>query len=303
MSGKTVWPIIFGLVIINCFTLAYFLSKDDSMAAVVSGKNQESESIAVVGKKEITREDWMAELEERFGKETLEEMINFTVVEELAEKHSIKIPDKELDRELTIYKSMYNSLDNEHLTDTKELREQIRYSILLEELLTKDVEISDKELKAYYDSNKDLYSIEDSYHLFHIVTKTEEDALKVIEELKGGSSFEALASEKSIDEFTANEGGELGFVSENNDYLPSQYVVEAEKLKVDEWSKPIKSDLGYSVLLLKEKLDGVQYSYEDVKNQMRRQIALEQMESAVSVKPLWEEAGVTWFYGDNASKE
>ncbi|MCM3598922.1 peptidyl-prolyl cis-trans isomerase [Metabacillus idriensis] len=303
MSGKTVWPIIFGLVIINCFTLAYFLSKDDSMAAVVSGKNQESESIAVVGKKEITREDWMAELEERFGKETLEEMINFTVVEELAEKHSIKIPEEELDRELTIYKSMYNSLDNEHLTDTKELREQIRYSILLEELLTKDVEISDKELKAYYDSNKDLYSIEDSYHLFHIVTKTEKDALKVIEELKGGSSFEALASEKSIDEFTANEGGDLGFVSENNDYLPSQYVVEAEKLKVDEWSKPIKSDLGYSVLLLKEKLDGVQYSYEDVKNQMRRQIALEQMESAVSVKPLWEEAGVTWFYGDNASKE
>lgn len=303
MSGKTVWPIIFGLVIINCFTLAYFLSKDDSMAAVVSGENQESESIAVVGKKEITREDWMAELEERFGKETLEEMINFTVVEELAEKHSIKIPDEELDRELTIYKSMYNSLDNEHLTDTKELREQIRYSILLEELLTKDVEISDKELKAYYDSNKDLYSIEDSYHLFHIVTKTEEDALKVIEELKGGSSFEALASEKSIDEFTANEGGELGFVSKNNDYLPSQYVVEAEKLKVDEWSKPIKSDLGYSVLLLKEKLDGVQYSYEDVKSQMRRQIALEQMESAVSVKPLWEEAGVTWFYGDNASKE
>ncbi|MFY0761105.1 peptidyl-prolyl cis-trans isomerase [Metabacillus dongyingensis] len=302
MNGKAVWPIIFGLVIINCFTLAYFLSKDDSIAAVVSG-NQKSESIAVVGKKEITREDWMAELEERFGKETLEEMINFTVVEELAEKHSIKIPEEELERELTMYKSMYNSLDNERLTDTKELREQIRYSILLEELLTKDVEISDKELKAYYDSNKELYSIEDSYHLFHIVTETEEDALKVIEELKGGSSFEALAAEKSIDEFTANEGGELGFVSANNDYLPSQYVGEAEKLKINEWSHPIKSKLGYSVLLLKEKLDGVQYSYEDVKNQMRRQIALEQMESAVSVKPLWEEAGVTWFYDDDTSKE
>jgi foldase protein PrsA len=54
MNGKAVWPIIFGLVIINCFTLAYFLSKDDSIAAVVSG-NQKSESIAVVGKKEITR--------------------------------------------------------------------------------------------------------------------------------------------------------------------------------------------------------------------------------------------------------
>jgi foldase protein PrsA len=303
MSGKTFWPIIFGLVIINCFTLAYFLTKNDAVPALGNGAKQGSEEIAVIGKEEITREQWMAELEERFGKETLEEMVNFKVVEALAEKHDIEISKEELDRELTIYKAVYNNHDNENLTNSEELREQIRYSILLEELLTKDVEISDKELQAYYNSNKELYSIEESFNLFHIVTKSKEDALKVIEELKGGSSFEALASEQSLDEFTANEGGELGFVSANNDYLPAQYIDEAKNLKKDEWSQPIESDLGFSVILLKEKLDGVQYSLEDVKKQIRRQIALEQMEGAVSVKPLWEEVGVTWFYGNETSKE
>ncbi|KEZ49654.1 peptidyl-prolyl cis-trans isomerase [Metabacillus indicus] len=302
MNRKAVWLIIFGLVIINCFTLAYFLTKDDSIAAIGPASNGSSESIASVGGKEITREQWMAELEDRFGRETLEEMINFTVVEELAEKHDISIPDEELERELTMYKSMYNALDNEQLSEDGELREQIRYSMLLEELLTKDVEIPEKELKAYYESNQDLYSIKDTYHLFHIVTKTEAEAKKVIEELEGGSSFEALAAEKSIDEFSANEGGDLGYVSSENDYLPVQYIEEAEKLKKDKWSKPIKSENGYSVILLKEKVNGVQYSFEEAKNQIRRQIALEQMESAVSVKPLWEEAGVTWFYGSGTSE-
>lgn len=302
MNRKAVWLIIFGLVIINCFTLAYFLTKDDSIAAIGPASNGSSESIASVGDKEITREQWMAELEDRFGRETLEEMINFTVVEELAEKHDIRIPDEELERELTMYKSMYNSLDNEQLSEDGELREQIRYSMLLEELLTKDVEIPEKELKAYYESNQDLYSIKDTYHLFHIVTKTEAEAKKVIEELEGGSSFEALAAEKSIDEFSANEGGDLGYVSSENDYLPAQYIEEAEMLKKDKWSKPIKSENGYSVILLKEKVNGVQYSFEEAKNQIRRQIALEQMESAVSVKPLWEEAGVTWFYGSGTSE-
>lgn len=36
--------------------------------------------------------------------------------------------------------------------------------------------------------------------------------------------------------------------------------------------------------------------FDDVKEQIRRKIALEQMERTVSVDPLWDENGVTWFY-------
>jgi len=45
-------------------------------------------------------------------------------------------------------------------------------------------------------------------------------------------------------------------------------------------------------------MEGQTFSFEDVKDQIRRQIALEQMEGSVTVDPLWEEMGVTWFYGE-----
>ena len=55
-------------------------------------------------------------------------------------------------------------------------------------------------------------------------------------------------------------------------------------------------DTGYAVIMLHEKIEGKAFTYDDVKSKIRRQIALEQMEGSVSVDPLWDEIGVTWFY-------
>ncbi|MGM7724455.1 peptidyl-prolyl cis-trans isomerase [uncultured Metabacillus sp.] len=301
MSGKTLWSIIFGLVIINCFTLGFFLSKNQGVIPV-SNDPQTSETIATIGDTSITREQWMAELETRYGKDTLKELINVQVVEELAKKYDISVSDEVIERELATYKSMYNSLDEEQFGNEENWRDQIRYSILLEEILTRDVSVSEKEMKDFYENNKDLYNIDESYHLSHIIVKTENEANQIIRELNGGSSFEALALEQSIDEFTANSGGDIGFVSKDNEYVPAAYLEAAPKLGKGEWSEPIQVDTGYAVLFLHEKLEGKTYSFEDVKGQIRRQIALEQMEGTVSVEPLWEELGVTWFYGEKSEK-
>jgi foldase protein PrsA len=290
LSGKTLWSVIFCLVIINCFTVGYFLSKERNVIPV-SSNDQTSETIATIGETSITREQWMAELESRFGKETLKELINIRVVEELAEKYKITVSDEVIERELAVYKSMYNSLDE------GTWRDQIRYSILLEEILTRDVTIPEKEMKAFYEENKDLYNIDVSYHLSHIIVETENEADLIVEELKGGSSFEALALEKSLDEFTANSGGDIGFVSKDNEFMSNEYLEIAPKLSEGEWSDPFKVETGYAVILLHERLEGKSYSYEDVKEQIRRQIALEQMDGSVTVEPLWEEMNVTWFYG------
>jgi foldase protein PrsA len=302
LSGKTLWSIIFGLVIINCFTIGYFLTKDRDFIPV-SSNDEASETIATIGETTITREQWMAELESRFGKDTLKELVNIKVVEELAEKYTITVSDDVIERELAVYKSMYHSLDEEQFGNEDNWRQQIRYSILLEELLTRDVSVPEKEMETFYKNNKDLYNIDETYHLSHIILNTEKEANKLIEELEGGSSFEALALEKSIDEFTANQGGDIGFISKDNEYVPSTYIETALKLNEGNWSEPIQVESGYAVILLHEKLKGKAYSYEDVKDQIRRQIALEQMEGSVTVEPLWEEMGVTWFYGNEQVKK
>jgi len=297
LRGKVLWGIIFGLVIINCLTIGYFVSGKTEAIPVVENEVTD-ETIAKIGDTSITREQWMAELESRYGKDTLRELINLQVVEELAEKYNITVSEEVIDRELAVYKSMYKSLDEEQFASEENWEKQIRYSILLEELLTRDVSVSDKDIQSFYEDNKDLYDIDESYHLSHIVVKTEEEAKVIIKELEGGSSFEALALEASIDEFTANSGGDLGFISTNDTYVPKSYLEIVPKLKEGDWSEPVEVDTGYAILLLHEKMEGQTFSFDDVKEQIRRQIALEQMEGKVSVDPLWDEIGVTWFYDE-----
>ncbi|MDR4432844.1 peptidyl-prolyl cis-trans isomerase [Bacillus tequilensis] len=297
MKSRTIWTIILGALLVCCISVAYTLTKSQA------GASSSGESIATIGGKSVTREEWLKEMEDQYGKSTLEDMINVRVVEQLAQKNNLKVSKSEIDREFLLIKAVNNSFyENEHTTE-KEWKDQIRYNILLEELLTRDIDISNKELKSFYNKNKELYQFDDSYRIRHIVVKDEEEAREVLKELNGGSSFEAVAAERSTDRYTSPYGGDLGFVTEASDNIPSAYIEEAKTLKEDEWSgKPIKVSNGYAVIQLKEKLKARTFSYDEVKDQIRRQIAMDQLGDKASVKTLWKEADVSWFYGEKSTK-
>lgn len=286
----------------NCLTLAYFLSGEKTLSTAstneISSETSEAETVAKIGEEVITRQEWLAELEKHFGKTTLENMINMKVVEELAEQYGIKVPEEAIERELMMFKATYNAFGEEGIEQEGNLREQIRYSILLEELLTKDVDVPEEEMKQFYEENKQYYNIQKSYYLSHIVVKTEEEAKQVLKELKEGSSFEALAAERSADDLTATKGGDLGYVEEKSSFVPPQYLEEASKLQAGEWSGVMEVDEQFVILYVKDILEGATFSFEEVKGQIRRQMALEQMQGNISAQKLWEEIGVSWFYGE-----
>ncbi|KFI02193.1 peptidyl-prolyl cis-trans isomerase [Bacillus spizizenii] len=297
MKSRTIWTIILGALLVCCISVAYTLTKSQA------GASPSGESIATIGGKSVTREEWLKEMEDRYGKSTLEDMINVRVVEQLAKKNNLKVSKNEIDREFLLVKAVNNSFYEDEHTTEKEWKDQIRYNILLEELLTRDIDISNKELKSFYNKNKELYQFDDSYRIRHIVVKDEEEAREVLKELKGGSSFEAVAAERSTDRYTSPYGGDLGFVTEASDNIPSAYIEEAQTLKEDEWSdEPIKVSNGYAVIQLKEKLKARTFSYDEVKDQIRRQIAMDQLGDKATVKTLWKEADVSWFYGEKSTK-
>ncbi|MCY9035296.1 peptidyl-prolyl cis-trans isomerase, partial [Bacillus inaquosorum] len=268
-----------------------------------AGASPSGESIATIGGKSVTREEWLKEMEDQYGKSTLEDMINVRVVEQLAKKNEIKVSKSEIDREFLLIKAVNNSFYEDEHTTEKEWKDQIRYNILLEELLTRDIDISNSEMKSFYNKNKELYQFDDSYRIRHIVVKDEEEAREVLKELEGGSSFEAVAAERSTDRYTSPYGGDLGFVTEASDNIPSAYIEEAKTLNEDEWSEePIKVSNGYAVIQLKEKLKARTFSYAEVKDQIRRQIAMDQLGDKATVKTLWKEADVSWFYGEKSTK-
>jgi foldase protein PrsA len=177
------------------------------------------------------------------------------------------------------------------------MKERIRSSLLLEELLTKDVKVSNDELKSYFQKNKDLFIAPDAYHLSHIVVGTKADVSQTLQELADGSNFSTLAMERSIDEFTANEGGDIGYISEQDERYPPEYIQTAKELKTGEYSQPIHVEQGYAILKLKGKITGRNYAFKDVKETIRRQMALEKMNSPVSATTFWDDAKVNWIYG------
>ncbi len=285
--------VIAALIMLNCLTAAFFLTKSSE----AGGEAVNDEAVATIGKITITRQDWLNELEARYGKDVLKDLIDQKVVEEMAKKYDIEIADPDIDRELKMLQTTNNPFGQKGKMDEKKWREQIRSSLLLEELLTKDVKVSNKELKSYYDKNKNLFNVPDAYHLSHLIVKTKKEAEKASKELAGGSSFSALAMERSIDEFSANEGGDIGYISEGDERYPKQYIETATKLKTGACSKPIKVKDGYALIKLNGKMKGKKYSFDEVKDEIRRQIALEQMKTPASASTFWNEAEVGWFYG------
>lgn len=295
LGKKQLWMVIAALIMLNCLTVAFFLSRADE----AGGAAMNEEAVATVGEKAITRQEWLNELETRYGKDVLKEMIDQKVVGEMAAKYKIKISDQDVEREYRMLQTTYNSFSSKKNRNEQKWKEQIRNSLLLEELLTKDVVVSNKELKSYYEKNKHLFNVPAAYHLSHIIVKTKEEADKASKELAHGSSFSTLAMERSIEEFSANEGGDIGYINEEDERYPTQYIATAKKLKKGAISKPFKVKQGYALLKLEGKVSGKSYSYDDVKEEIRRQIALEQMKTPASAATFWDETKVKWFYGDN----
>lgn len=285
--------VIAALILVNCLTIAFFLSQ----ANMAGGTAISGETVATIGKEAITRQEWLNELEARYGKDVLKEMIDQKVIKEMAAQYKIKVSDSEVKREFRLLQTTYNSFSQKNNTDEKKWKEQIRTSLLLEELLTKDVEVSTEELTSYYHKNKDLFNVPGAYHLSHIIVNTLEEAEQTSRELAQGSNFSTLAMERSIEEFSANEGGDIGYISEDDERYPMEYIETAKKLELKTYSDPLKVEQGYAIIKLEGKISGQSYSFDDVKEQIRRQIALEQMKSPASATTFWDAAEVEWFYG------
>lgn len=290
MEKKQLWIIIAGLILINCLTVAFFLTKLEKSSG-------NSEVVATIGNEEITRQDWLKVMEAKYGKDVLKDLIDQRVIETLAKKYKIEVSDKAIDRELLLMKTMYGSTTSES-SNEEEWRNQIKASLLLEEILTKDVKVPEEELKSYYEENKSLFTIPTSYHVSQIVVGTLEEAEQAIKELKNGSNFSTLAMEKSIDEFSAIQGGDIGFIRAEDESVNPNYIDTLEALKPGEWSKPIQIENGYAIALLHEQIEGKDYSFNEVKSDIRRLIALEQMEGHSSMDAYWDEVNVEWFYGE-----
>ena len=269
------------------------------IAWTVTDKTWESEEVvAEIDGEAIKRETWMAAMEEKIGRETLVELVNYKVMEAAAEKYKIKVADKEVDLEL----ALVHSADDQVLKgiSTEEERERMRTSIILEEILTVDIVIDDQAIQASYENQSSLYNTPDAYRTAIIVLSTKEDAENARTELTEGSNFNVLARERSIDASSANLGGDLGYIHEAKeaiDPIDPNIIETASSLKPNTTSDILELANGdFAILHVSDVMKGKAFKLNEVKDHIKRKLAMEQLTETVSVESFWKEFDTTWFY-------
>lgn len=274
---KGLWAFIGALVLLLlAVTWGYYQS---------SGKLQ---SAAVVGDKTISEAAYVAALKQKFGKQVLDDMINREVVFQEAKRLGITVDQKQLDKEVAQIKESYGSqTDSEFAealvkqagTSVEALKQEITYQLLLQALATKDIIVKDDELLTIYNNNPDRYARPMQVHLYQIVVASQKEAGQVSAELSQGANFETLAKERSIDNLTASNGGDMGWISLNASRLPDEAKTVIADLGTNKNSAVVKVGDQYAIYRIAEKKDAEKRSFEEIKEELRREVAYAQVES------------------------
>jgi len=79
--------------------------------------------------------------------------------------------------------------------------------------VTADIKVGEDQITKTFEQRKDQLAVPDTRHLRHLVVKTEDDAKKALNRIKGAETFEQVAKDVSLDASTKDQGGDLGNVS------------------------------------------------------------------------------------------
>lgn len=126
-------------------------------------------------------------------------------------------------------------------------QDQIIEEVYLRRYIT--AAITDDKVKARYDQFVKEQKPQDQVNAKHILVKTEDEAKAVIDDLKKGGDFAAIAKEKSNDPGTKATGGDLGWFTK--DEMVPEFADAAFKLQKGQYTEtPVKTQFGYHVIML-----------------------------------------------------
>ena len=231
---------------------------------------QEDVIVAEIGKEKIYKSEVEKKLQNIFADErqliavpSLEtlpkEVIEIIVKEIYSDRQILKLAKKEgFDKDKKVKEKIQNFQD-------KSLRQAYIDSII-------EKEITKEKISEKYAEITNSLSGKKEYQIAHILLKSKEDAVKIASELnsKKAPKFADLAKKYSIEQQSAQNGGDLGFILE--DGITKEIADELINLKKDEVTQPIQTKLGWHLVKLIDSRDAKTFSFEESKEKIREQL-------------------------------
>jgi foldase protein PrsA len=225
------------------------------------------------------------------------------LLEAYAQQNDMAVTEQEYENELSKLKAMH-ATEEEFLQELKAnnltmefLSKELRMQVLRNKVFDKetaDVIATETEMLEYYENNKDIYfKVEEQARLGHILIRFEgengddltgipaeeellskSDAFQKISDIKNeienGASFEDLARKYSQDPFSAENGGEMGFIGKGQ--LVEEFEEAAFLLKDGEISDIVETVFGYHIIKMYEYMEASYMAFDEAKEDIQSYI-------------------------------
>ncbi len=229
---------------------------------------------------------------------SFEQLVMDLVLKQEAEKQGISVSDKQVDDAMVNVKASvteegYKKMIKDTGLNEDDVRSMVRVEIIsqaVQDNIAKNVQINDAQIKEYYQQHQDDYKIEAGMEIFHILVEEESKALEILNNLKNGSDFSALAKENSIDTGSQADGGFVGIANENSAWV-GEFKDAALELKAGQLATtPVKSQYGYHIIKAGKQIRSGVKSLADVKEEIKN--ILKNQQANQTIKELRQKAVV-----------
>lgn len=161
----------------------------------------------------------------------------------------------------------------------------LEYVQLRKSDIADQIEVTDAALESYYEQHADQFRTNEERRASHILITPEEGesdddararAEAVLERIRSGEDFAAVAAEVSDDVGTAQNGGDLGWITRGMLAGPFEDALFA--MEAGEIEGPVKTDFGYHIIRLDEIRAAEEQPFEEVRDELAEQYRTEQAE-------------------------
>lgn len=217
----------------------------------------------------------------------LDEIIDRKLLEQAALRRGIRVSEAEVERALLRLRADYPGEAYEDLLSAQrlspaELRDRLRRQLLLERLLSREVyariAVTDAEIDAWLEQNPDfLRSRPERVRASQIVVKTEEEARRILAELRKGASFSEMAARHSLSP-DAKVGGDLGWFARGE--MPPVFEEVCFHLAPGRVSDVVESEYGFHLFLVQERERGQEVDEAERRREAEARILRDKMLAA-----------------------
>lgn len=182
-------------------------------------------------------------------------------------------------KEIYVEKELIRKAGKSKISRSKEVRDRIEDSknkILRENYLDQLIkrEVTEKKINGKYLELTNKLAGKKEYLIYHILSKSEKESKKIRKKLKSKKSslekFSKLAKKHSIDKESADKGGNLAYILEDN--LIKEILEIVTSLDVGEISMPIKTQFGWHLIRIENTRDAQALPLKEVRDNIEKQL-------------------------------